>query len=120
MHLFYDQFVNLLKRLEGDENDGFRMKSILAVNRHWYDVLLDYLPTKLTIDWNQLETFAEKSDNKLMKALKQENLNDLKHFKINGLYDTERFESTLFTSILSDMTYVTENSPIILTIDHNA
>ena len=94
--LFSQQFVNLLKHLENEENDGFRMKTRLAVNRHWYDVLLDYLPTKLTIGWNLIETFAENSDDEFINDLKQQNLNNLKHFKINGLLHSERFESKLF------------------------
>ena len=69
------------------------MKNILAVNRHWYDVLMDYSPTKLTIDWNQMETLANQTENKFKGGLQHyENLNELKHFKINGLYDTESFD----------------------------
>ena len=78
------------------ENDGFRMRTKLAVNRHWHDVLLDYLPTKLSIDWDRMDDLIGKSDNKFMEALKQQNLTGLKHFKINGLDDKERFKSKLF------------------------
>ena len=73
--------------MENDKNNGFRMRQALALNRHWYDALADYLPTRLTIDNDQLEP-----KNKFIQALKQENLTDLKHFTINGLYDTESFD----------------------------
>ena len=86
------------------------MKTKLAVNRHWYDSLLDYLPTKLTI-WDQIGAFAQKSDNKFAEALKQQNLKNLKHLKMNGertfknlrVPDTERFESKLVICMISDI-----------------
>ena len=86
------------------------MKTKLAVNWHWYDCLLDYLPTKLTI-WDQIGAFAQKSDNKFAETLKQQNLKNLKHLKINGertfknlwVPDTERFESKLVICMISDM-----------------
>ena len=86
------------------------MKTKLAVNRHWYDSLLDYLPTKLTI-WDQIGAFTQTSDNKFAEALKQKNLKNLKHLKMNGertfknlrVPDTERFESKLVICMISDM-----------------
>ena len=56
-------FANLMKHLENEawnqdwyndkiefENPGLRMKCILGLNYHWYDALLNYSPTQLTID----------------------------------------------------------------------
>ena len=59
------------------------MKCILALNHHWYDALLNYSPTKLTIDNQQLSP-----ENTFIQSLKQESLKDLQHLKIDGLYDT--------------------------------
>ena len=72
--------------MENHEYDGFRIKRILALNHHWYDALLDYSPTKLTIDNKQLSP-----ENGLIQSLKQQSLKDLQHLKIDG-----RLASTVF------------------------
>ena len=75
--------------MENDENNGFRMSNILAINRHWYDVLLDYSPKKLSMKLSKFQPYYRPS----LKALQQENLNNLTYLKIeNGQYDQGSFD----------------------------
>ena len=71
--------MNQVQHLEDNENNGFRMKNILAINRHWHDVLLDYYPKKLTIHQR-----ISRQD-KLMQKLRDMPLNGLKHVQIVGI-----------------------------------
>ena len=52
------------------------MSKILALNRHWNDVLLDYSPTKLSID-------VEYTSDKFIDGVKQESLKSLEYFSLN-------------------------------------
>ena len=72
--------LNRIKHLENDENNGIRMRKILALNRHWYDVLLDYSPKKLSIKLSKFQPYYRPG----LKALQQENLNNLTHLKIEN------------------------------------
>ena len=76
--------------MENDENNGFRMSNILAINRHWYDVLLDYSPKKLSMKLMKFQPYYRPG----LKALKQENLNSLTHLKIEvgDLDEQESFD----------------------------
>ena len=86
--------LNRIKHLENDENNGIRMRKILALNRHWYDVLLDYSPTYLTIEDQYMRDQNITCDAFIqsIQASKRLSLHNLTHFKINGLYDTESFD----------------------------
>ena len=55
------------------------MSKILALNRHWNDSLLNYSPTKLSIDMDE-------TSDKFIDGVKQESLNGLKYFHLNGFY----------------------------------
>ena len=70
------------------------MRNILALNRHWYDVLLDYSPAYLTIEDLYLRDQKITCDAFIqsIQENKRLNLHNLTHFKINGLYDTESFD----------------------------
>ena len=81
-----DIIVTLLKHLENDNNNGFRMRQILALNTHWYDALSDYSPTRLKIcpEWfHQPDGF----DSQLLLTLQQKNLADVMHLTIHGYLD---------------------------------
>ena len=70
------------------------MKNILALNRHWYDVLLDYSPTKLSID------MGHAAIDKLIQTLKCTPLKNMKHLEIFADFgDTGGFENC-FRAIL--------------------
>ena len=86
--------LNRIKHLENDENNGIRMRKILALNRHWYDVLLDYSPTYLTIEDQYMgdQNITCDAFIQSIQASKRLSLHNLTHFKINGLYDTESFD----------------------------
>ena len=86
--------LNRIKHLENDENNGIRMRKNLALNRHWYDVLLDYSPTYLTIEDQYMgdQNITCDAFIQSIQASKRLNLHSLTHFTINGLYDTERFD----------------------------
>ena len=56
--------VNLIKQLNnfqfpryGELLNGLLVRKNLALNRHWYDALLDFSPTTLIIDLNDLNGF---------------------------------------------------------------
>ena len=75
--------------MENDENNGFRMSYILAINRHWYDVLLDYSPKKLSMNIMNFQPYYCPG----LTALQQENLNNLTHLKIeSGEFDQGSFD----------------------------
>ena len=83
-----------MKHLENDENNGIRMRNILALNRHWYDVLLNYSPTYLTIQ-DQCMRGQNITCDAFIQSIQENtrlNLHNLAHFKINGLYDTGSFD----------------------------
>ena len=88
--------------------NGFLMRKNLALNRHWYDALLDYSPTTLIIDSTYpRRRRGDKDDedeaivDKLVQSLKQVNLRKLKHFKLrneieNVILHKERFDVLFF------------------------
>ena len=87
------KYLNRVKHLEDNDNNGFRMKDILALNRHWYDVLLDYSPTKLSIDMEHTHE-GESTIYKFIQKLKCTPLKNMKHLKILADFeDTEGFEN---------------------------
>ena len=68
----------------------------MALNRHWYDALLDYSPTTLIID-SEYPPIENSGVDEFVQSLKKVNLNKLKHFKFrNKLTDVilhkERFD----------------------------
>ena len=63
------------------------MSKILALNRHWNDVLLDYSPRKLSI-------YVDETSDKFIDGVKQESLNGLKFFHLNGLCNKDGFAIT--------------------------
>jgi len=72
------------------------MRNILALNRHWYDVLLDYSPAYLTIEDLYLRDQKITCDAFIqsIQENKRLNLQNLAHFKINGFQwnETESFD----------------------------
>ena len=89
--------LNRIKHLENDENNGIRMRKILALNRHWYDVLLDYSPTYLTIEDQYMgdQNITCDAFIQSIQASKRLSLHNLTHFEING-YDTESFDVVVY------------------------
>lgn len=89
--------------------DGLLMRQKLALNRHWYGVLLDYSPTNLLIDSTYLRQYLRRRRGeddkaiveKLVQSLQQVNLSKLKHFKFknkieNVILHKERFDVLFF------------------------
>ena len=90
------------------------MRKNLALNRHWYDALLDYSPTALIIDFDypsrrRGDYPSRRRDNddkaivdKLVQSLKQVNLSKLKLFKFRNkikevMLHKECFDVLFFT-----------------------
>ena len=46
----YTVIRNIAKHFENDLNNGFRMSNDLGINRHWYDALKNYSPTKFVLN----------------------------------------------------------------------
>ena len=101
----------------------------MALNRHWYDALLDYSPTTLIID-SEYPPIENSGVDEFVQSLKKVNLNKLKHFKFrNKLTDVilhkERFDVLFFKEKYYDNSefvhflvgnphfsvYISENSP---------
>ena len=62
------------------------MNKVLSVNRHWHNALLDYTPKKLSIDVN-------KASDEFVDGVKQENLNGLKYFHLDGSFKKDGFDT---------------------------
>ena len=70
------------------------MRNILALNRHWYDVLWNYSPRYLTIE-DQYMGDQNITCDAFIQSIQENtrlNLHNLAHFKINGLNDTGSFD----------------------------
>ena len=68
------------------------MRNILALNRHWYDVLWNYSPRYLTIADQYGQSITCDVFIQSIQVNTRLNLHNLAHFKINGLYDTGSFD----------------------------
>ena len=82
------------------------MRKNLALNRHWYDALLDYSPTTLIVD-SEYPPIEKSGVDELVQSLKQVNLSKLKHFKFrNKITDVrihkERFDVFFFKEKYND------------------
>ena len=86
--------MNQVQHLEDNENNGFRMKNILAVNQHWHDVLLKYHPTKLRID------LRDSNIDRFMQKLGDKSLDGLKHVRITRFDDRSSTDKKKLTEVM--------------------
>ena len=88
----------------------------LALNRHWYDVLLDYSPTTLVTDFFLHDFSLSK------KNAEHLDLSKLIHLKIKNLSDDETwllhgYEESLDVFIVSMFIFTVKMQSVILTVN---
>ena len=79
-------------------NDDSQIRNILALNRHWYNILLDYLPFQLEVDFSILirviwkyKSLYNIADSRYTDFLMQENISGVKHLKLK-LSDSDSYQ----------------------------